>query len=155
MQSYYGHLQRSMCFGQQAQTEENEKIQELWREQQRAKCSNTILNRKSIRSRLVSQPNKKLNLNSEQVFHATDLSTITFSVILPPKLYSKISTNSQINPVDLDENNNSKVHTIKILLDCDASASIICKDVLYEQNKLFKDKKINGQLWQGLLILPS
>ena len=52
----------------------------------------------SIRSCLVSQPNKKLNTNSEQSINATDLSTITFGVNLPPKLRGKISTNSQINP---------------------------------------------------------
>ena len=40
MQSFYGQLQRSMCCGKQAQTEEIEKFQELWKEQQRAKCSN-------------------------------------------------------------------------------------------------------------------
>ena len=61
----------------------------------------------SIRSRLVSQPNKKLKLNSEQLFNSTDLSPITFGVILPPKLCGKISTNSQIIPVTFDENQNS------------------------------------------------
>ena len=63
---------------------------------------NTSLNHMSIRSRLVSQPNKKLKLNSEQLFNSTDLSPITFGVILPPKLRGKISTNSQINPVNSD-----------------------------------------------------
>ena len=58
----------------------------------------------SIRSRLVSQPNKKLISNNEQLFNGTHLSPITFGVILPPKLYGKISTNSQINPVTSDEN---------------------------------------------------
>ena len=86
---------------------------------------NTSLNHISIRSRLVSQPNKKLKLNSEQVFDSTDLSPITFGVILPPKLRVKISTNSQINPATLDVNKNSKVHTIKILLDIGAFYSTI------------------------------
>ena len=55
-----------------------------------------------IRSRLVSQPNKKLNSNSEQSINATDLSPIAFGVVLPPKLRGKISTNSQIIPITLD-----------------------------------------------------
>ena len=58
----------------------------------------------SIRSRLVSEPNKKLKLNSEQLFNSTDLSHIIFGVILPPNPCDKISTNSQINLVNLDEN---------------------------------------------------
>ena len=102
---------------------------------------NTSLNHISIRSRLVSQPNKKLKLNSEQLFNSTDLSPITFGVILPPKLRGKISTNSQINPTTLDENKNSKARTIKMLVDSGASASIIRKDVLYERHKILKDKK--------------
>ena len=48
----------------------------------------------SIRSCLVSQPNKKVFLNSEQLFNSTDLLPITFGVILPPKLSYKISTNT-------------------------------------------------------------
>ena len=51
----------------------------------------------SIRTCLVNRPNNKLNSNSEQLLNATDLSSITFGVILPPNLRSKISTNSQIN----------------------------------------------------------
>ena len=61
---------------------------------------------RSIRSCLVSQPNIKLNSKSEQLFNSTDLSPITFGVILPPKLRGKISTNSQIIPVNSDENKN-------------------------------------------------
>ena len=61
---------------------------------------NTSLNHMSIRSRLVSQPNNKLNSNSEQSINATNLSPITFGVILPPKLHNKISTISQISPGD-------------------------------------------------------
>ena len=45
---------------------------------------NTSLNHMSIRSCLVSQPKNKLISNSEQLFNATDLLPITFSVILPP-----------------------------------------------------------------------
>ena len=79
----------------------------------------------SIRSRLASQPKKKLKLNSEQLFNATDLQPITFGVILPPKLRGKISTNSQNNPIILDENKNTKVHTF----------------IIYERHKILKDKK--------------
>ena len=95
----------------------------------------------SIRSRLVSQPNKKLKLNNEQSINSTDLSPITFGVILPPKLCGKISTNSQINLATSDENRNSKVRTIKILLDSSANASIVRKDALYERHKILNDKK--------------
>ena len=42
---------------------------------------NTSFNHMSIRSCLVSQPNKKLKLNNEQLFNSTDLSPITFGVI--------------------------------------------------------------------------
>ena len=48
-------------------------------------------------------------------FNATDLSPITFGVILPSRLRGKISTISQIIPETSDESKNSKVHTIKIL----------------------------------------
>ena len=41
----------------------------------------------------------------------------------------------------IHENKNSKVHTIKILLDSGAIASIIRKDVLYKCHKILKDKK--------------
>ena len=85
---------------------------------------NTSLNHTSIRSRLVSQPKNKLNSNREQLLNASDLSPITFGVIIPPKPRGKISTNSQINQVNSDKNRNSKVCTIKILLDSGASASI-------------------------------
>ena len=71
----------------------------------------------SIGSHLVSQPKNKLILNSEQLFNATDLSPITFGIILPPNPCGKNSTNSQIYPGTLDENKNSKLRTIKILLD--------------------------------------
>ena len=103
----------------------------------------------SIRSRLVSQPNKKLNSNSEQLFNFTYLSPITFGVNLPPQLSGKVSTNSKINPTTSDENKNSKVHTIKILLYSSASALIIRKDVLYECHKILKDKKNNWSTMAG------
>ena len=66
---------------------------------------------------------------------------ITFSVISPPKLRGKNSINSQINQTTSDENRNSKVCTITILLDSGASASIARKDVLYERHTVLKDKK--------------
>ena len=91
---------------------------------------NTSLNHISIRSRLVSQPNNKLVSNGEQSINATDLSPITFGVILLPKLCSKTSTNSQINPITSDENKNSKVCTNKILLDSGACASIVQRRVV-------------------------
>ena len=65
----------------------------------------------SIRSHLVSQPKHKLISNREQLFNATDLSHITFGVILSPNIRSKNSTNSQNNPGTSDEYMNSKVHT--------------------------------------------
>ena len=102
---------------------------------------NASLNYMSIRSCLASQPNNVLNLNSEQYLNATDLSPITFGVILPPEQRGKKSTNSQINPVLINENRNSKVHTIKILLDSGPSASIARKDVLYKRHKILEDKK--------------
>ena len=40
MQPFYGQLQRSMCYFQQAQMYETKEFQELRKEQQRAKCSN-------------------------------------------------------------------------------------------------------------------
>ena len=64
-----------------------------------------------------------------------------FGVVLPPKLHGKISSNSQINPTTLIENKNSKVRTIKILLDSGTSTLIVRKDVLYERHKLLEDKK--------------
>ena len=60
---------------------------------------------------------------------------------LLPKLRGKISINSQINPANTDENKNSKVHTIKILYNSGANASIVRKDALYERHKIHKDKK--------------
>ena len=97
---------------------------------------NISLNHLSIRSRLISQPNTKLKMNRKKSIIAIDLSPITFGVILPPKLRCKVSTNSQINPITSDENKNSKVRTIKILLDSGVSASIIRKDVLYKRHKI-------------------
>ena len=57
---------------------------------------------------------------------------ITFGIILPPNPRGKNLINSQINPGTMDENKNSKVHTIKILLDSGASISIVRKDILYK-----------------------
>ena len=95
----------------------------------------------STRSRLISQPKTKLITNSEQLFNATDLSPKTFDIILPPNPRGKNSTNSQINPGTSDENKNSKVYTIKILLDTSTIASIVHKDVLYEHCRILQDQK--------------
>ena len=112
---------------------------------------NTSLNHMSTRSCLLSQAKNKLISNSG--CHGF---IITISVILHPNPRGKISTNSQINPITSDENKNSKVSTIKLLLDNGASALIICKDILYECHRIVKGKqRINGQLWQGPLILLS
>ena len=73
--------------------------------------------------------------------NAIDVLPITFGVILPPNSGGKNSTNAQINPGTSDENINSKVHTIKILLDSSASVSIARKDVLYERHSILNQKK--------------
>ena len=52
-----------------------------------------------IGSCLVSQPKNKLFPNSEQLFDATELLPIAFSVILPLNLHGKSSTNSENNSV--------------------------------------------------------
>ena len=101
----------------------------------------TSLNHMSMKSCLVSQPKNKLISNNEQVFNATYLKLITLGVILLPSPRGKISTNPQINPTTLDENINSKLCTIKILLDSGASVLIIRKDVLHKRHKNCKDKK--------------
>ena len=68
----------------------------------------------SIRSCLLSQPKNKLISNNAQLFNYKNLLPITFSAISPPNPRGKNSTNSKINPGTLDENQNFKVHTIKI-----------------------------------------
>ena len=100
---------------------------------------NTSLNYMSIRSHVVSQPKNKLISNNEKLFNTIDLSIMTLGVILPPNLHDKNSTNFQNNPVTSDENRNSKVHTIKILLDIGASVSIVQKDVLSKRHKILKE----------------
>ena len=61
-----------------------------------------------IRSHLARQPKNKLISNNEQLFNATDLSPITFGVILPPNPRGRNSTNSQIYPKTSDETKYSK-----------------------------------------------
>ena len=56
----------------------------------------------SIRFCLVSQPKNKSISTSEQLFIATDLSPITFSVISSPNPRVKNSTNYQIGPGTID-----------------------------------------------------
>ena len=60
---------------------------------------------------------------------------------LPPNPRSNNSSNSQINPGTQDESWNSKIQTIKILLDSGASASIVRKNLSYERNRILKDTK--------------
>ena len=88
----------------------------------------------SLRSHLVSQLRNQFNSNSEQLFNAKYLPSITFGVILPLNPRGKNSINSQIHPGTLDENPNSRLCTFKILLDSGATASIVRKDVLYERH---------------------
>ena len=77
---------------------------------------NTSLNHMSFRSRLVSPTkNNKSISNSEQLLNATDLSPITLGVILPPKLCSKISTNSQDKP-GLSGENRVRIGSLKYML---------------------------------------
>ena len=80
---------------------------------------NTSLNHISFISHVVSQSKNKLIPNSEQV-------------ILPINPLGKNSKKNQINPETLDENKNSKVCAIKILIDSGASALIVRKEILYE-----------------------
>ena len=112
-------------------------------------CINTSLNQMSIWYRLVSQPEYTIISNSDQLFNAMDLSAITFGLILPPNPRDKNSTNSRINLGTSDKDTNFRVHAIKILLNSGASASIVHKDV----TEISRIKGINGQLWQGPLIL--
>ena len=56
-------------------------------------------------------------------------------MILSPNPRSKNSINSRINQGTTDENKNSKVRTIKILLDSSASASNVRKHVLHKRPK--------------------
>ena len=102
----------------------------------------------SIRLCLLSQPNNKLISNSEQSMNATDLLPITFIVILPPNTHGKKSIKFPISRGDLEQNINTKVHTFKILLNSGASASTVCKDVLYKHNKILKDK--NNNKWSTM-----
>ena len=102
-----------------------------------------------IRYHPISQSRNKLISNGEQLFKATNSSPITLGVISPQKLYDNFSTNSQINPGTSDENRNSKVRTIKILLDSGASASNVCEDVLYKRHRILKDEKSKWSTMEG------
>ena len=83
---------------------------------------NISLNYTSIVSRLVSQSNNKSISNDEQIFHATALLPITFGIIFPLDPRDKILKNFQISSRTMDENKNSEVCTINILLDVGSSA---------------------------------
>ena len=116
---------------------------------------NTSLNHISIRSRLVSHAKNNLISDSEHLFNSMDLLPITFCVILPPNSRGKNSTNFYINPGTLKENDIHKIHTIKILLDSSASASIVHKDVLYNVTELFRINRINSQLPRKPILYGS
>ena len=58
-----------------------------------------------------------------------------------PNPRGKNSKNSQIKLGTTYENKNSKVYTVKILLDCHASASIVHKIILHECHTIMKQKK--------------
>ena len=103
--------------------------------------SNTSLHHISIISRLVSQSKNKLISNSEQLFNATALSPIPFGAILSSNPSGKNSINSQISLGTSGESNNSKVCTIKILLDSGTSVLIIHKNVFHKRHRKLKDKK--------------
>ena len=60
-------------------------------------------------------------------------------------------TNTQNNPGNVYENEISTIHTIKILFESGASASIVCKDVLYEHYGILKDKKNRWSTIAGTL----
>ena len=47
----------------------------------------------------------------------------------------------------MDKNQNSKVHTIKTLLDSGASVTTISNKVLYKLHRILKDKRINDLLY--------
>ena len=63
--------------------------------------------------------------------------------------------NSQINLGTMDENWNSKEHTIKILLDDGASVSIVSKDVLHERHKIIEQKKFVWSTMAGIFNTTS
>ena len=69
------------------------------------------------------------------------MSHIIFFVISPPNPCGIIFTNSQINPGTTDDNINSKVRSIKILLDSGASTLIVHDNILQKYYRILKDKK--------------
>ena len=106
----------------------------------------------SIRSHFVCQSNKILVLNNEQLFDVIYLSPLTFGMIVTTNIRGQDLTKSQINWGTTDENKNSKIFTIKILLDDSTSTSIICEDNLDKRLKILNQNK-NSPLLQGLLII--
>ena len=101
---------------------------------------------------LKSQSKNNLIPNNEQLFYATNLLPITFGIILSSNQRNTKIKNSQNSPGTMDINKFQKVHTIKILLDSGDSASIVHKDVPHNIVRFINVKRINGQLWQGLVI---
>ena len=94
-----------------------------------------------IRPHLVCQPTNKFISNNEQLLNATDLLPITFGIISSPNPRGKKSANSQINPATTDENKNSKVCTLKLLLDSGASSSVVRRDVIHKCHRTLKEEK--------------
>ena len=57
------------------------------------------------------------------------------------QFYLQTNLPPQISPGPTDKNKNSKICIIKILLDNSASASILCREVLYKRHRILKDNK--------------
>ena len=76
------------------------------------------------------------------------LSHMTFRITLYKKINAKNPAKIQNNFGN--SNKNSKVCTIKILLDSGASASIVCKDVLSKRHKIHKNKRSKWSNMAGM-----
>ena len=85
--------------------------------------------------------------NSKLLFNAIALSLIIIGIMLPLNLRSKNAKKSQMNSGTTGGNKNSKVHTVKILLDSGTSTSIVRKDVLHERHKIHKDER---NIWSNM-----
>ena len=116
---------------------------------------NTSLNRISIRSRLVNQPKNKLISYSEQLFDATNLLPITLGVILPLNPRGKTPQNIKFIwdlwiRIKILKYILSKYYWIAVLVHRSYVKTYYTCVI-----KFSKIKRINGQLWQGRLILVS
>ena len=97
---------------------------------------------------LVSQPINKFN-SSYEISNSMDLLYVTVGIILVSKLCSKNSSSPQIRQGKQVKNWNSYKNwpTIKILLDCCASVSIVDEDILHKCYKIFSKKWTFYLLW--------